>query len=67
MMRECRTAMTTTITGMMSTTITKQAVYTCMGAAAVGPGKEGVASAMSKYCEEDDANEEAEEEAKGGQ
>jgi len=60
-------AMTTTTTGTMSTTNTKRAVYTRVDMAAVGPGKEDVAGAMRKYCEddvkEDDANEEAEEEA----
>jgi len=63
MMRERRAAMTMTTTGTMSTTSTKRAVYTRMGAAAAGPGKEDVAGAMRKYCE-DDANEEAEEEAR---
>jgi hypothetical protein len=63
MMRERRAAMAMTTTGTMSTTSTKRAAYTRMGAAAVGPGKEDVAGAMRKYCEddveeEDDANEE---------
>jgi hypothetical protein len=70
-MRERRAAMTITTTGTMSTTGTKRAIYTRMGTVAVGPGKEDVAGAMRKYCEDDvdvveeeeDANEEAEEEA----
>jgi hypothetical protein len=41
----------------------KRAVYTRMDAAVVGPGKEDVAGAMRKYCDDDvegdDANEEA--------
>jgi len=68
MMRERGAAVTMMTTGTMNLTITKRAVYTRMGAAAAGSGKEDMAGAMPKFCEddveeEDDANEEAEEEA----
>ena len=63
MMRERGAAMTMTTTGTMSTTSTKRAVYTRMGAAAAGLGKEDVAGGMRKYCE-GDADEEAEKEAR---
>ena len=43
-----------------STTSTKPTAYTRMGAAAVAPGKEDLAGATGKYCE-DDVEEEDEE------